>query len=76
MTKDSSKSNQRDFFAFVDLIRPFAVDRRSLPESALTGEIFRRICDDGQIAEFVALRGLEIKTAITLDCLVVTAPDN
>ena len=73
MTKDSNKSNQRDFFTFVDLIRPFAADRPSLPEIAHAGEVFRRLCDDAQIAKFVALRGSEIETVVTSDFLADTS---
>jgi hypothetical protein len=47
MTKDSRKSNQRDFFAFVELIRLSTFDRRVLPETARAEEIFERIFDDG-----------------------------
>jgi hypothetical protein len=46
MTKDSRKSNQRDSFAFVELVRPFAFDRQSLPENAHGGEAFQRIPAD------------------------------
>ena len=60
MTKDSNKSNLRDSFAFVELVRLFTIDRRCLPESAHHRETFQRICDDELIAESVALRGLAI----------------
>ena len=46
MTEDSRKSNQRDIFAFAELIRGFTTDRQSLPENACDGEIFQRIFDD------------------------------
>lgn len=60
MTKDSNKSNLRDSFMFVELVRLFTIDRQCLPENAHDGETFRRICDDELIAEPVALRGLAI----------------
>jgi len=64
MTEDSRKSNQHDFFVFVELIRAFTSDRQSLPENAHDGEIFPRICDDKWVAESVALCGLKIAAVI------------